>query len=143
MDRYEIPLKSYEHCCSTMQAMASLGKIEGVIPILHAPQPCIYEIQIGTMCCRPSRLLTMGTLIEQGEIIFGGEDTLRKQIMNVYHTHHPRVIVVLNTCVPQLIGEDIKGIIADLQDELDANGIGHAENHRDRPDLQYPGDIRA
>lgn len=113
-----MPLKSYEHCCSTMQAMASLGKIEGVLPILHAPQPCIYEIQIGTMCCRPSRLLTMGTLIEQGEIIFGGEDTLIKQIMNVYHTHHPRVIVVLNTCVPQLIGEDIKGIIADLEGEL-------------------------
>ena len=65
-----MPLKSYEHCCSTMQAMASLGKIEGVIPVLHAPQPCIYQIQIGTMCCRPSRLLTMGTVIERGEIIF-------------------------------------------------------------------------
>jgi nitrogenase molybdenum-iron protein alpha/beta subunit len=114
-----MPLKSYEHCCSTMQAMASLGKVEGVIPILHAPQPCIYEIQIGTMCCRPSRLLTMGTLIERGEIIFGGEENLRKQIMNVYHSYHPKVIVVLNTCVPQLIGEDIKGIIADLKDELE------------------------
>ena len=32
--------------------------------------------------------------------------------------HRPRVIVVLNTCVPQLIGEDIKGIVADLKDEL-------------------------
>lgn len=101
-----------------MQAMASLGKIEGVIPILHAPQPCIYEIQIGTMCCRPSRLITMGTLIERGEIIFGGEENLKKQIVNVYHTYHPRVIVVLNTCVPQLIGEDVRGIIADLREEL-------------------------
>jgi len=113
-----MPLKSYEHCCSTMQAMASLGKIEGVIPILHAPQPCIYEIQIGTMCCRPSRLLTMGTLIERGEIIFGGEENLKRQIVNVYHTYHPKVIVVLNTCVPQLIGEDVKGVIADLKEEL-------------------------
>ena len=113
-----MPLKSYEHCCSTMQAMASLGKIEGVIPILHAPQPCIYEIQIGTMCCRPSRLLTMGTLIERGEIIFGGEENLKRQIINVYRTYHPKVIVVLNTCVPQLIGEDVRGVIADLRDEL-------------------------
>ncbi len=113
-----MPLKSYEHCCSTMQAMASLGKIEGVVPILYAPQPCIYEIQIGTMCCRPSRLLTMGTLLEQGEIIFGGEENLKRQIVNVYHAYHPKVIVVLNTCVPQLIGEDIKGVTADLKDEL-------------------------
>ena len=113
-----MPLKSYEHCCSTMQAMASLGKVEGVIPILHAPQPCIYEIQIGTMCCRPSRLLTMGTLLERGEIIFGGEENLKKQILNVYNTYRPKIIVVLNTCVPQLIGEDVKGIIADLKEEL-------------------------
>ncbi len=113
-----MPLKSYEHCCSTMQAMASLGKIEGVIPILHAPQPCIYQIQIGTMCCRPSRLLTMGTVIERGEIIFGGEDDLKRQIINVYHSYHPKIIVILNTCVPQLIGEDIRGVIADLKDKL-------------------------
>jgi len=111
-------LKSYEHCCSTMQAMASLGKIEGVIPILHAPQPCIYQIQIGTMCCRPSRLLTMGTLIAQGEIIFGGGDNLKKQILNVSRIYHPKIIVVLNTCVPQLIGEDIKGVIAELKDTI-------------------------
>ncbi len=113
-----MPLKSYEHCCSTMQAMASLGKIEGVIPILHAPQPCIYEIQIGTMCCRPSRLITMGTVIERGEIIFGGEENLKRQIMNVYRTYSPKIIVILNTCVPQLIGEDIRGVVADLKDDL-------------------------
>jgi len=70
------------------------------------------------MCCRPSRLLTMGTLLERGEIIFGGEENLKRQIVNVYHTYHPKVIVVLNTCVPQLIGEDIRGIITDLKEEL-------------------------
>jgi nitrogenase molybdenum-iron protein alpha/beta subunit len=107
--------------------MATLGKVEGVIPILHAPQPCIYEIQIGTMCCRPSRLLTMGTLIERGEIIFGGEDNLKRQILNVYRTYHPRVIVILNTCVPQLIGEDIQGIIADLQEELEGCRVTYCD----------------
>jgi len=122
-----MPLKSYEHCCSTMQAMASLGKIEGVIPILHAPQPCIYEIQIGTMCCRPSRLLTMGTLIERGEIIFGGEENLKRQIVNVYRSYHPKVIVVLNTCVPQLIGEDVQGIIADLKEELEGCKVTYCD----------------
>jgi nitrogenase molybdenum-iron protein alpha/beta subunit len=110
-----------------MQAMASLGKIEGVIPILHAPQPCIYQIQIGTMCCRPSRLLTMGTLIERGEIIFGGEENLKKQIFNVYHSYHPRIIVVLNTCVPQLIGEDIQGVIAELQNEIEDCSITYCD----------------
>jgi nitrogenase molybdenum-iron protein alpha/beta subunit len=61
----------------------------------------------------------MGTLIERGEIIFGGEDNLKKQILNVSRIYHPKIIVVLNTCVPQLIGEDIKGVIAELKEELE------------------------
>ncbi len=63
-------LKSYEHCCSTIQALASLGKIEGVIPLLHGPQPCSYQNQVGSMSCRPSQLLTAGTLVNKSDVIF-------------------------------------------------------------------------
>jgi nitrogenase molybdenum-iron protein alpha/beta subunit len=110
-------LKNYEHCCSTIQALASLGKIEGVIPLLHGPQPCSYQNQVGSMSCRPSQLLTAGTLINKSDVIFGGEEGLKQQIVNVYKKYKPKVIVVINTCVPQLIGEDIDGVIAELKQE--------------------------
>jgi nitrogenase molybdenum-iron protein alpha/beta subunit len=111
-------LKSYEHCCSSLQALATLGKVEGVIPLLHGPQPCAYQIQIGTMACRPSRLITAGTLIKKSEVVFGGEENLKSQIINMYHQYKPRIIVIINTCLPQIIGEDIKGVIAELEREI-------------------------
>jgi len=111
-------LKSYEHCCPSMQALATLGKVEGVIPLLHGPQPCAYQLQIGTMTCRPSRLLTAGTLIKKSEVIFGGEENLKNQLLNMYKAYKPKIIVVINTCVPQLIGEDIKGVISEVEQEL-------------------------
>ena len=111
-------LKSYEHCCSSMQALATLGKVEGILPLLHGPQPCAYQIQIGTMTCRPSRLLTAGTLIQKSEVVFGGEENLKSQLRNMYRLYKPKIIVIINTCLPQLIGEDIKGVISEVEQEI-------------------------
>ncbi len=113
-----MPLKSYEHCCSTIQALASLGKIQGVIPLLHGPQPCLYQNQVGSMSCRPAQLITAGTLINKSNVIFGGEENLKQQVRNIYAKYKPRVVVIINTCVPQLIGEDVEGVITELAEEL-------------------------
>ena len=113
-----MPLKCYEHCCSSCIALANLGKIEGVIPILHGPQACIFGNQIGSMFCRPSRLLTIGTTLKKSEVIFGGEENLKQQIVNVYNQYRPKIIVIINTCVPQLIGEDVKGLIMEINEDI-------------------------
>lgn len=113
-----MPLKSYEHCCSTLQGLASLGKIEGVIPILHGPQPCLYQNQVGSMSCRPAQLVTAGTLINKSDVIFGGEESLKQQVINVYKKYKPKIVVIINTCVPQLIGEDVEGVIMELEEEI-------------------------
>jgi len=113
-----MPLKSYEHCCSTVQALASLGKIQGVIPLLHGPQPCLYQNQVASMTCRPAQLITAGTLINKSNVIFGGEENLKQQVRNIYAKYKPRMIVIISTCVPQLIGEDVEGVITELAEEI-------------------------
>lgn len=128
-----MPLKSYEHCCSSCIALANLGKIEGVIPILHGPQACTFGNQIGSMFCRPSRLLTIGTILKKREVIFGGEDKLKEQIRNVYHQYKPKIIVIINTCVPQLIGEDVQGVIAELKREIPELTVTHCETGFNHP----------
>ncbi len=111
-------LKCYEHCCSSCIALVNVGKTEGIIPILHGPQACTFGNQIGSMFCRPSRLLTVGTTLHKSEVIFGGEENLRQQIINVYHQYNPKIILVISTCVPQLIGEDVSGVLTELREEL-------------------------
>lgn len=111
-------LKNYEHCCSTVQALASLGKVEGVIPLLHGPQPCLYQNQVGSMSCRPAQLVTAGTLVNKSEVIFGGEAGLKQQVKNLYEKYHPKLVVIINTCIPQLIGEDVEGVVIELREEL-------------------------
>ena len=128
-----MPLKCYEHCCSSCIALANLGKIEGVIPILHGPQACTFGNQIGSMFCRPSRLLTIGTTLKKSEVIFGGEENLKQQIVNVYNQYKPKIIVIINTCVPQLIGEDVKGVIMEIKEEIPDLKVTHCETGFNHP----------
>jgi nitrogenase molybdenum-iron protein alpha/beta subunit len=113
-----MPIKNYEHGCSTTQALATLGKVEGVIPLVHGPQTCVYQNQMSTLYCRPAHLITAGTLVSKSEVIFGGEDSLKEQIRNVHAKYHPKVIVIINTCIPQLNGDDVDGIIIEMEREL-------------------------
>ena len=113
-----MPIKNYEHGCSTTQALATLGKVEGVIPLVHGPQTCVYQNQMSTLYCRPAHLITAGTLVGKSEVIFGGEDSLKEQIRNVHAKYHPKVIVIINTCIPQLNGDDVEGIIIEMEQEL-------------------------
>jgi nitrogenase molybdenum-iron protein alpha/beta subunit len=129
----QMPLKCYEHCCSSCIALANLGKIEGVIPILHGPQACAFGNQMGSMFCRPSRLLTVGTTLKKSEVIFGGEENLKQQIINVYHQYTPKIIVIISTCVPQLIGEDVKGIITELQEQIPELKVTYCETGFNHP----------
>ena len=128
-----MPLKCYEHCCSSCIALANLGKTEGVIPILHGPQACTFINQIGSMYCRPSRLLTIGTKLKKSEVIFGGEENLKQQIINVYNQYQPKIIVVIITCVPQLIGEDVKGVIMELKERIPDLKVTYCETGFNHP----------
>lgn len=113
-----MPIKNYEHGCSTTQALATLGKVEGVIPLLHGPQTCVFQNQISTLYCRPANLITAGTLVSKSEVIFGGDESLKEQIRNVYAKHKPRIIVIINTCIPQLNGDDVEGVIVEMEREF-------------------------
>jgi len=57
-------------------------------------------------------------MLKKSEVIFGGEENLKQQIINVYHQYKPGIIVIISTCVPQLIGEDVKGVITELQEQI-------------------------
>jgi nitrogenase molybdenum-iron protein alpha/beta subunit len=85
------------------------------------------------MFCRPSRLLTVGTTLKKSEVIFGGEENLKTQITNVYNQYKPKIIVIISTCVPQLIGEDVQGVITELKEEIPDLQVTYCETGFNHP----------
>jgi|GEM_PF-4326553 len=51
------------------------------------------------------------TALDDVDLIKGGEERLAAGIDGLRHTHPDRLLVVMNTCVPQVIGDDVEGLV--------------------------------
>lgn len=111
--------------CAAAGAAACLAGMEGLTVILHGPSGCYYY---------PAALIPAPlqcTFLVEEEIIMGAGDRLREVIDAC--ADPTRMIAVVNTCVPAVIGEDLRTALGD-RDVLvvDAPGFvgGFEEGHR-------------
>jgi nitrogenase molybdenum-iron protein alpha/beta subunit len=102
-------------------ATACLSGFEDVAVIIHGSSGCYFY---------PASLLTTpiyGTYLIESDIIFGSE----RRIIEVIREVKPRykVVAVVTTCVPSLVGEDLPAMLDGYADlVVDAAGfLGHFE----------------
>ncbi len=91
--------------CAMTGAAACLAGFEGMSVVIHGSSGCYYY---------PATLLHVplhGTFILEDEVIFGSEDRLREVIGGLAGTGTR--IAVITTCVPAILGEDIRSMLAE------------------------------
>jgi nitrogenase molybdenum-iron protein alpha/beta subunit len=90
--------------CAMTGAAAALAGFEGVAVVIHGSSGCYYY---------PTTLLHAplhGTFILENDVIFGSEDRLVEVIGGLAGTG--KRIAVITTCVPAILGEDIRSMLA-------------------------------
>jgi nitrogenase molybdenum-iron protein alpha/beta subunit len=90
--------------CAMTGAAACLAGFDGMTVVIHGSSGCYYY---------PTTLLHAplhGTFILEEEVIFGSEQRLVQVIKDVASSGQR--IAVVTTCVPSLLGEDIKAMLA-------------------------------
>ncbi|MFA6363005.1 nitrogenase component 1 [Methanoregula sp.] len=89
--------------CAMTGAAACLAGFEGIAVVIHGSSGCYYY---------PATLLQAplhGTFILENEVVFGSGDRLREVIRDL--SGRGGRIAVITTCVPSLLGEDIKAML--------------------------------
>jgi nitrogenase molybdenum-iron protein alpha/beta subunit len=90
--------------CAMTGAAACLAGFDGIAVVIHGSSGCYYY---------PATLLhtpLTGTFILEQEVIFGSEARLH-EVLNELGKTGQRVAVV-TTCVPAILGEDIRGMLS-------------------------------
>jgi nitrogenase molybdenum-iron protein alpha/beta subunit len=90
--------------CAMTGAAAALSGFDGITVVIHGSSGCYYY---------PATLLhtpLQGTFIMEDEVIFGSEERLLKVIRDV--SAPGKKVAVVMTCVPSVIGEDVRGMLA-------------------------------
>ena len=56
--------------------------------------------------------------IEENDVVYGCGENLLKSLQQIQKTESPTAICVVSTCVPELIGEDISGVVFEASRQL-------------------------
>ncbi len=115
-----------ENYCSFIGAYEVFSMFRGIVPIVHGPVGCIssyYSTRIATRLDEKLKPLPFSTCMDNNDVIFGAVEKLEKTIKEVDQLYHPKLIVILTTCVSDMIKEDIDSLTRRLKAEVNADLI--------------------
>ncbi|MDR3222317.1 MAG: hypothetical protein LBT66_01085 [Methanobrevibacter sp.] len=115
--------------CQEWLALLTLSSIEDTVIISHAPVGCAGSLSCITIFRRygqinrgiqPSTGTWISTNLSGEEVIHGGSSKLKDAIFKAEKRHSPKAIFVYTSCVSGIVGEDIEGVINEVQDKVSA-----------------------
>ncbi len=116
--------------CQLLPGTAILSTIPESVLIIHGSLGCGGAINMQTSNVRFRQLLAgqknptgavwMTTNLNENDVVTGGEEKLENAILEAERRFRPASIIVVSTCVPGIIGDDIDGVAARLQSQVDA-----------------------
>jgi len=124
--------------CKLSGSVYAVSEIEGAVPLIHGPAGCAFHQRLTPRKMYAPIYNLPCTNLDENDVIYGGEDKLRDKINEVYRKFHPQLIAVLPTCVSGLVGDDVPGVITELDlpcDVLHVPSEGFAHRSRESLDV--------
>lgn len=109
------------HMCMPMGGILALKGVEGAMALLHGSQGCSTYMRrhIAEHFNEPVDVAS-SSLNEKGTV-YGGQANLKKAMDNVRRVYNPKIIGILTTCLAETIGEDIRRIACEYQQETECD----------------------
>jgi hypothetical protein len=109
--------------CKFWTAFAVINGIRHMVPIIHGPSGCTYSAAADykMYACEYRGVPfepTTCTLLDETNIVYGGEGKLRAALAEAVGKYHSDLIVVLSCCCSGIIGDDVEAVAAQAQEEL-------------------------
>ena len=108
--------------CQPIGAAHAAAGLKNCMPHSHGSQGCSSYLR--TQLTRHYREPVMGTSSSFSEdtAVFGGGGNLKQAIRNIIAIYKPEVIAIHTTCVAETIGDDVRSIVEDMDQNGDIPG---------------------
>lgn len=113
--------------CQLILSLVILTTIRDSVIIVHGPIGCgggNIAAANGVRAFQRLRdpeakgLIWINTNLDETDVISGGEDKLRAAIIHADAEFKPSAIIVVNSCTPGIIGDDIDGVAEGLKEQI-------------------------
>lgn len=102
--------------CKLFGAYATVSGVRGAFPLFHSPCGCQYYIRVCMLLHDGIDPVILTSDLSQEDVIYGGEERLKKAILASSEAYDPDLTVVLSSCAPSLVGDDIEAVAEEMQD---------------------------
>lgn len=118
--------------CLMLPGIAMLNSLPDNVNLLHGAVGCgvcSHSQNANTRSGNAARFGTVkdgiwiSTAMNEADVIGGGEDKLRRAIIEADSLYRPKTITVVASCVPGITGDDVDGVIAQVQPLVSARII--------------------
>lgn len=121
-EQVDKPLSCDCRLCPAYGPVRYAFTIPGCLPLVHGPEGCAFWHKsffagAGAYLLMPYWPI-ITTAMTQEDVFFGGEEALRKAILNADKIYNPDILAVISTCAASIIGDDIEGICQSLKEEV-------------------------
>lgn len=95
---------------SNFGAIRAVYSIKDALCYVNGGQGCAFYSRIMFGWHEQGVVRALSSALEHEQVIFGGEEAVREGLEQAVEVFHPKLIVIQNTCIPNLIGDDVEGI---------------------------------
>lgn len=128
--------------CQLSLALGIIRTFQNVVVVIHGPLGCASNNLCVAGYSKTFRVLKhkpvtdnvwLHTNLDENDVISGGIDKLREAIVYAENEYRPDAIIVGNSCVPGIIGDDIDSVIDELDGQLSARVVPvHCEGFKSK-----------
>ncbi|MDR3153944.1 MAG: nitrogenase [Deltaproteobacteria bacterium] len=130
-------------CILNFYLTVRVATIRDAVMIVHAPVGCsapaaLYREVFRRLWASMNKAADfdfhwLTTNIGEKDVIYGAADKLKYAIEEAIRRHSPQAIFILTSCASGIIGEDVEGVVAEVQPKIDATLVPiHCEGIRSR-----------
>ena len=118
--------------CQMIPALSILSTLPDTVVLVHGAIGCSgpahnYNASMRSRqmaeTANPPGTLWISTALGERDVVGGGEGKLRAAILDADRRYRPSAIVIVNTCVPSVIGDDVDGVVEEIQDSVTATVV--------------------
>ncbi len=109
--------------CKPMGASLAFRGVEGAVPFLHGSQGCATYMRRYIISHFNEPIDIASSSLGEKNAVYGGAANLKLGLKNVTEKYKPKLIGIATTCLTETIGDDVKMILHEYEQEFGQGGM--------------------
>lgn len=104
--------------CPLFGVALTASYVENLVMLVVGTSECTYYTKVFSNHRQKGKEKVYSLVLKEKDVVFGADEKVKEAVKYIMELEEPSGIMIVTTCVPELIGEDYGGIEGELEAEF-------------------------